>query len=405
MADIVWAGKQTSRPQSGTLTVTTADTGGTITVTVGGTRSVIITPTTTNTTTTASELLAALQASTEGEFSEITWTSSTNVITFVGPADGAPITISKTDGGTNATTLAATGIATPLSPHDVADAANWVGGAVPVDGDTAVFEASAVDALYNLDEFTANTVKVIRRASYTGKIGLPDTNALGYVEYRPTRFETAGVTHTLEQADSDAADQVRMKLTAAGASTVTITGNNAGSVGDEVFDVTGLASTSVVNVSNASVVISPRTADSSTVATIRANNATVTVGPAVTLTTLNVTGGSALVQATYTTLAMDRDASVEVRRAAVGTTTTNDGGTLTWKSTGTFGTLSLGSDGVLDMSQAPATITPTAITMQQGATLNDPAGRLAKTYTITLTRCGVQDVTLDLGTGYAVAVS
>lgn len=409
MANIYWAGKQTRRAQAGTLTVTTADTGGTITVTVGGTKSVIITPTTTNTTTTATELLAALQASAEGEFAEITWTSSTNVITFVGPDDGAPITIAKADGGSNATTLAATGIASPKSPHDFNDAANYAGGVLPDDTDTLIFEDSDVDCLYNLSALTAKTISTIRRNTFTGRVGLPDTNAAGgYVEYRARRLETAGLSHVLQQADGDDAGQIRLKFTSASASTVTVTGNRAGAIGDEPIDLTGLASTSTVNVSGAGVTISPKTSDSSVIAgAIRGNNATITIGPTVTLTssTISITGGRALIQSTYPTLTMDRGAAVEVSRAAVGTTTTNDSGTLLWKSTGTFGTLVLGSTGVIDLSQAPASITPTAITMNEGSQLNDPAGRLAKTYSITLNRCGVQDVTLDLGTNYAVAVS
>lgn len=403
MANIVWAGKQRARAQVGTLTVTSADTGGTITVTVGGTKSVVITPADTNTTNTALQLQTALAASLEGEFSEITWTQATNVVTFTGPADGAPITISKTDGGTNATTLVSAATAA-LSPNDVNDALNWVGG-VPGNADVAVFESGDVDALYNLAVPTAVTFGFLRRASYTGRIGLPDLNSRGYVEYRARRFKYAGVAETIEQSDSDSANQIRLEKTAAGASTINITGNGAPAVGDEPIEITGIASTSVLNVSGAGVVVSPFTADVSTIATIRGNDATITTGPAVTCTTINLTGGNAKLQSTYATLTMDRAANVEVRRAAVGTTTTNDSGTLLWKSTATFGTLVLGSDGVLDLSQAPAAIVPTAITVNSASTIKDPAGRLTKTYSIVFNRCGVQDVSLDLGTNYTAAIS
>jgi hypothetical protein len=405
VANDIWQPKQQARAQVGTLTVTTADTGGTITVTVGGTKSVVVTPSTTDTTTTAAEIAAACAASAEGEFAEITWESALAVVTFTGPDDGAPITVAKTDGGTNATTLATT--VTPLSPHDINDAANWSLGAVPTGADVAVFEAGDVDALYNLAALTAVAFDVIRRATFTGRIGLPDVDEqFGYREYRDTHLETAGTSIQVQQAPGDDAGQVRIRATAAGATAVTVTGSGAsGTPGGEPVEVYGLASTSTVNVANAGVAVGPETDRAATVATVRGVNATVRLGPAVTATTVNLTDCDALILCSYTTLTVDRGGTCEVAGAAVGTTTEIEEGTVLWKSTGTFGTLDVGSDGVMDLAQAPAEVTPTAITLNEGAELNDPAERLARPYDVNLTRTQLDRVTMDLGTHYALTVA
>lgn len=404
MADIFWKGLQRRRAMVRTLTVTTADTGGTITVTVGGTKSVIVTPTTTNTTTTAGEIATACEASTEPEFEEITWTSSGAVVSATGPDDGAPITVAKTDGGSNSTTLAT--LTAALSPYDANDAANYAGGALPVNGDRVVLQDGDVPMKYNLSSLTAVTFTVLRKGTYTGSIGLPDTNPAGYPEYRSTHLETAGVTIELEGASGDQAGQFRFKSTAGSAVTITVRGGNAGAVGYEVVEVHGTPASSVLRIAGGSVAVAPKVGQTATLGTLTASNASLRIGPDVTLSggaTLNNVSASIL-SSWSGTLALD-GGDVSVGGAAAGVLQI-DGGRVVWRSTGNPGNSpAIGSGATLDLSQAPTTLTiGGTITLYAGGTLDDSAGR-GGNYSLQTVRATLAECSWLTNSGRTFAIS
>jgi hypothetical protein len=393
----------------GTLTVGTASTG-TVTVTVGGRKSVIVTPSTTNTTTTAAEIAAACVACAEPEFREIAWSSSGAVVTFTGPADGAPVTVAKTDGGSNATTLN-TSVVAPLSPHDLGDAANYSGNALPSGSDALVFESSAVDAKYNAAALTAITLaSVTRRRSYTGRIGLPALNPAGYPEYRTAEVELDAPAILIEAADGDAAEQVRIKSVSSAAVTLTVQGTgSAAEVGSEAVQVRGLPANSVLRASGGSVQVAALAGHTAALATVAAQNATVWLGAGVTLGNGTLTNCTARVDATSTTLTMLEGGTCDVRgSAAVG----NSGlkvyaGTVTWRSTGATGNSPLvGTGGAVDFSQAPNGVTVGGtVALYAGSTWNDPAGKVTTSYNINLVNCRIDEVRLALGVNKTLAVS
>lgn len=404
MADVFWKGLQRKRAMVRTLTVTTAATGGTITVTVGGTKSVEVTPTTTNTTTTATEIAAACEASTEPEFEEITWASSTNTVTATGPDDGAPITVTKTDGGTNSTSITTTTAA--LSPHDVSDGANYAGGAAPANLDRLVLQDSNVSLLYNLAALTAVTFTVLRKSSFTGGVGLPDTNPAGYPEYRDTHLKPAGTAIEVEGSPFDQAGQFRFESTAGSAVTLTVRGGSPGAVGSEVVEVHGLPAASVLRVAGGSVAVAPKVGQVATLGTLTASNASLRVGSGVTLS-----GGPALTNVSASvlsswsgTLALD-GGDVSVGGAAAGVLQV-DAGRVTWRSTGNPGNSpAVGSGATLDLSQAPATLTiGGTITLYAGATLDDGAGR-GGNYSLQTVRCTLDEVRWVTSNGRTFAVS
>jgi hypothetical protein len=410
MAVVVWSGRQRKRPQRGTLTIGTASTGGTITVTVGGRKSVVVTPTTTNTTTTATELAAACAASTEPEFKEITWTSAGAVVTFIGPADGAPITVAKTDGGSNSTTLNATATA-PLSPHDLGDAANYSGNALPTGSDVLVFENSNVDAKYNADALTGVTLaSVTRRASFTGRLGLPRDNPAGYPEYRTSEVELDAPILYLESANSDAAGQLRIKSVSASAVTVTVTGQpNAAQLGSEAIEVRGLPSSSVLRATGGSIAVATGAGETATLGTLQAADATVRLGSGVTLTNATYTNCTVRQACGSTTLVVQEGGTVEVvQAAAVG----NSGlkvyrGTVRWMSSGATGNSpELGPGGVVDFRNAPTSVTVGGtVSLAAGCGWLDPAGKIATSYSVQLNNCSLRDVTLEVGPDKTLAVS
>jgi hypothetical protein len=130
----------------------------------------------------AAGLRALAAASLEGEFKEITFTSAAAQITARGTA-GVPftMTVSRTSvSGTIATTttIAATG------PFHWNNAANWSGGALPVNTDEVFVEATTAQILYGFPTGLA----LARFVQSAGLVGLPDANANGYMEYRATHL-------------------------------------------------------------------------------------------------------------------------------------------------------------------------------------------------------------------------
>lgn len=394
-----WLGRQQTTRQVDTLTVTASAVSGTITVTING-KDVVTTHTTTSTTTGATEVYTALAACTEPEFTELTFANPSNgVVTITGPDDGAPFTASKAQAGGSTCTLSTT--TTAQSPHDFNDAENWSDGSVPGNLDTAVWENTDVDCLYNLSGLSSTTFNVVRRDTFTGQLGLPDYNPAGYWEYRATFLVTAGTTVTLEQAAGDTAGQIRVKPAAGSAVTAVVTGPGAGGTpGNEPIELTGMPASSTLSVTGAGVAVAPLTGQTCTVATLLAIDSTIRLGTGVTLTTANLTNCEALFRVGYTTLTLDRGGQVEVLGAGAGTTTQTDAGTILWRSSGNPGAVKVGSDGTFDASQAPAAFSVTSVEVTgSGWSYLDPANRSGNV-AIDFTRCEVADGTLDLGTHY-----
>ena len=65
---------------------------------------------------------------------------------------------------------------------------------IPIDNDTLVFDSGDVDVLYALDHFRANSIDltVLVTNDYTGQMGNPVDNPLGYTEYRARFFQQRG---------------------------------------------------------------------------------------------------------------------------------------------------------------------------------------------------------------------
>lgn len=399
MATIYWLGRVQKRPQVDTITCTASAVNGTFTATING-KDIIVTHSSTSTTTGATEIYTALAASTEPEFAELTFANATaTTVTVTGPDDGAPFTMTKADAGGSTSTLTTT--TAPKSPHDYNDGENWSGGSVP-GNDTAVWDKGDVDTKYNLSALSAQTTSITRRRTYTGSIGLPDTNPAGYLEYRARYLATAGLTLVIEQAPDDNAAQIRIDTTTAGAAvTATVTGSSVGgTVGSEAIDLTGFPAASVLNVSGASVTASPLQGQAGVVATLLAIDAVIRIGPGATLTTATLVNTDALIRVGYTTLNLDRGGNVEVIGTGTATTTRTEGGTIVWRSSGTPGAVIVGTDGTFDASEAPVAFTVTSMTLVgKDWSLLDPGGKIT-TPAIDFTRCGPQDGTIDLGSHF-----
>lgn len=148
------------------------------------------------TSTAASKLLAAIQASLAGEFQEYVWTANAAVITGVAKTAGIPGEFTNASTGGTAGTLSNTTPAT--GPNFFDQAGNWSGGTLPINGDSWFFDASSPDALFGLEYFFTNSIvpASINTDNYRGSIGLPavrgsnafaigPSSGVSYPEYRP----------------------------------------------------------------------------------------------------------------------------------------------------------------------------------------------------------------------------
>ena len=414
----IWTGASATIPQGDLVTINSATstdtysfatgTGKTVTYTAGGSDT---------TATIAAGLFALCNASTEPDFTEITFAYvSGATFTATGPADGAPM--ANAVGGTGSSTLTTPTAA--VSPHDYSLAANWLSGTAPGSGDSVTFDGaySTIPCKYNLGYADTTSLSSWKRlATFAGQgtmIGLPAWNPAGYEEFRQTYCQVDSTSITIQQADSDATPCIKVQGTNASATTATIIGVGQGGFGgfsgstptDYTIEIFGLPASSIVHGVNANIGIAVEAGQTCTVATLLLNNCTGLVGTGVTLTTPTVNGGSVQINCSYTTLTINSGATVVVGGAATpGTSIIINSGTCQWQSTGALSATTIGSLGTLDMSVAPAVVAVGTITLLPGGTLNDPNQRLTRSFTISATSAQMSQVNLNLGTGFTAAIT
>ena len=127
------------------------------------------------------------------EFREVVSTVSGSVVTLKSYVPGVPFTLTVSD--TAASGALATSVTVAATGKNFAsNAANYTGGSLPADDDNLVFDSGDVSVLYGLTYFRDNAIdlNITRTTDYSGQIGLPPQNNLGYVEYRQRYFQWRG---------------------------------------------------------------------------------------------------------------------------------------------------------------------------------------------------------------------
>lgn len=185
-----WIGNGQQIAMQDSLQVTAVAIGGVLTTTING-KNISYTCVTGDTVIIAATNWAALlNASTvPPEFTEMTWANpSDGVITATANTTGTPFTLTKSQSGGATCTLTHTTVNS--SQSDVNNAANWIRNGVaslPQNGDDVVLANTSIPLLWNLDLLSGILLNSwTRYQSFTGTVGLPENNPLGYVEYRPT---------------------------------------------------------------------------------------------------------------------------------------------------------------------------------------------------------------------------
>lgn len=390
MATVYWLGFAQAVPGVRTLTIGGAPAAGdTVTVTVTGSgKFVKYTVVTGDTTSTVASAVQALwAASPEAEVTEITATVSGAVVTFTGPSDGAPFTITSSKTGT--VTVTDANVTTETGPHHADNVTNYSGGTLPSNGDTLVFAQGANGPKYALTAITATGLTVRRDAEFTGQIGLFEDSPNGYREYRTQFLDLDFATLNFESSNRDVSQQFRIHSLNGSAVTINVYGADQPQRGQPpVLELYGMPASSTLRGSNASVGVALQPAQTGTVVA-SLTNSVFEAGPGSTLTTPAFVDCAATLRATASTLTVSGDSSevILTNAAAVTGALTVQEGAVRWRSTGSPGSAVVGTGATLDLFNAPAALTAFNVSAYANCTIDNRAGKMAANSVITPVNC------------------
>lgn len=413
MATQRWTGAGANVAQVGTITITGYDATTTYRVTMNS-KVVGVLGTGGTTTTAAAALQAALAASEDPEFQEVTWTQSGAVITATANTPGTPFTATSSVSGGAGTIGAYTATTANSSKNDANNTANWSGGALPGTGDTAIFDDGTVDCLWNLGSAfsAADLTAVIVRDTYRGRIGLPVYSDNGIYEpsYRAGVFTAQTITSlTIEQSNVAGPGWYKFN-TGSTACTLLIKGpvSTGLTPGDEVVWHQGSHASNTLAMEGGSYLGAPLAGQTARQNTIAAVNAHITLTSGFTFSTSGTLHNTTMLSnANIPALTMDgQNTVVRGENAITATTITLKEGVLQWNSSGTITTLGP-VGGIADFSGDRRAKTVTnAVTVYRNGGVNDPNGIVTFSAGIVLTSARISELAvLDVGIGRTLTIS
>jgi hypothetical protein len=402
MATCVWKGVAPAIAQVVTVTV-----GGTIEATDifnmtinGKTLSVVAGSTVAATVATAiAAAWNALSATSWPEFAEITALATTGgAFTLTADTAGVPfaVTLATTETGGGAAddqTFTQSATTANSGPNDWSVAANWSGGAVPVDDDTIVFENSITSALYGLDQSAITADLLTIKQSFTGTIGLPRTNAAGYVEYRDTYLAIS--PDVVDIGGGEGIGSGRIKINTGSVQTALTVLNSGTGLDSGVYAVVwkGTHASNAVALMEGELDIAPFASEVATCLTLRqgeSNAAKIRCGSGVTVGTITNTGGNMIVDTTTAAVTAITQTAGELTINGMTnavTSLTVWGGVVKYNTAGTLTAGIVGSGATLDFRGDMRAKTVTALTRYDGADIQDPAAIVTWTNGIDFSGC------------------
>ena len=367
MATYVFSGGATPIAQVDTLTVGgTVEAGDKFKMTIGG-KTLSVSATAATTTQTATDIATAWNASTIPEFAEITAAAVGSTVTLTADTAGKPFTVTVTTTESDdtaadlqtfvrAATTANSGPNTLIAGNLVNTATGAVAAALPIAGDTLIFENLATDLLYNLDALAAVTLAAVEvRASYTGNIGLPRHTG-AYDEYRPEYFQVGSTLLKVGHGEGSGSARIKIDNLAVAATvsvrhTATSTEN-----GVPAFLWKGTNVANTMQVARGSVGVAIFAGETAQLADLnigyrdsRESDAQVTCGAGVTFpaaSTIDKSGGILNVASSIITILQTAGETVIAGDSLNITTATVQGGDLKYASNGTITNLNVGGEGI-----------------------------------------------------------
>lgn len=419
MATCVWLGSARDVAQVDTATIGgTLEVGDLFTITIGQKTFTYTAATTTVATEAAAMVTAfnALSATLYPEFSRIT-AAYTSGGSFTLTADDAGVPFTATyatteagGGAADAQTFSGSTTTTCTGKNYWDNVSNWSGGAVPVNSDDVYIEDSSVDILYGLAQSAVTLTSLNIAQSFTGSIGNPRTNTLGYYEYRATYLAIGATTINIGRGVGSGSGRLKINT---GTAQTTVNVTNSGTPTDQnVKSIVwkGTHASNVVNITKGSFAAAQFAGETATIATLRvgyssnrAGDSDVWCGTGVTLTTVNISGGTVTLASNSTTLTIT-DGTLTILAGTV-TTLNVDGGKVYQMGTGTITTANIGDGGELNFSRDMRGRTVTNCTLNSGGSLQDPFATGTFTNGVILSRTALADVKLDVGTNKTLTVS
>lgn len=396
-----------------------------LSVTING-KSVSIVSGATSIVTILASLLAALQASVIPEFLEITWTSDASVkILATAKTAGKPftITVSTTENGGGAADSQTFVKTTPVAnsgPADAAIAANYSGGALPITGDTLVFENSTADMLYNLTALSAVTLALLEvKANYTGRIGLPRMNAddtsYPYYEYRPDYFLVGATLCRIGSGPGGGSGRVKINAGSVQTAVSVLGTGGTAENGLGAFIWKGTNAGNQLEALKGSVSVAPFAGETANLSggchiahlENKASDVTVTIGAGVTLDEVTKSGGNLQTESAMALALMAESSGQWTHLAGAIAAAEMNGGTLFYRASDTLGSCKIGGKAVLDFRQDATPVTVGSLEIKSaGCEIHDENGRVTWTSIDPLPEgVGLEDITFRFGKGRTITIA
>lgn len=407
MATNKWTGNAPAIAEVDTLTPASVTIGNIFTATISN-KAVTFTATANTVANVCTGLAAAINASGIAEFQEITAQDNVTDIVITAKTAGRPFTMTSsaaTGAGSGGCTLTHAVATANSGPNDINVATNWSLGAVPVATNDVYFDQSNVDALYNLQVLAAVALNSLTiRASYTGRVGLPDYNGT-YYEYRQKYFQFLSATITIGDGPGNGSGRIKLDPVA---TQTAITVWHTAAPNDPGFESVMLLGTNASNtltIYHGVVAVAGDTSSVATYATINMGlvngsaDASLRCGSGATLTTVNQNAGTVVLNGACTTFNALAGTTVIYGSGAF-TTLTIEGGDVFYESSGTITTLLVGATGTADFTKNLSARTVTNATFTAGATVLDSFKTVTWSNAFLLSHCNLNQVTIDLGTHF-----
>jgi hypothetical protein len=289
------------------------------------------------------------------------------------------------------------------SPSDINDPQNWLRVTAPApgvrqlpqNGDDVVVANTSTPMLWNADQLSAVQFNTYTRwQTFTGTIGLPENNPIGYVEWRATYFKFSGPQGSVPAGglqmvlgQGSAGSGPSRERYNVGSQPTTLTVLAAGTAVDEYgVRFLGVHTQNVIYVmGGVSVGVAMLPGEVSNLNNCEVGNGTLGTGPGVVWTsnaTLTFFGGTGILNSQMTNLLIYNGAQVTIAKDLLTwpQITMQNNATLTWLAGGTVTVLLMQTGSVLDKSQDPRPLTITTGTLfGDTCFINDPLNAI--TYT------------------------
>jgi hypothetical protein len=272
---------------------------------------------------------------------------------------------------------------------------------VPAGGDDVVIQNSSASILYGLDQQSVTLASLSIDQSFTGAIGLPRTNAAGYVEYRGQYLQIKATSITIGAGAGAGSGRIKLDTGAGQCAINVLNSGSPSETGVKSILWKGTHASNTVTLSKGSFAAAMSAGETATIATLKegfrtnsAGDCDVQLGAGCTLAAITKTGGNLEINSSFSTLI--HTAGETVIAAGTPASMTITGGSVRYRTAGTYAQATLGDGGELDFRQSLQPRTGTNTALRAGAILRDPSKTVTFTNPITLD-CQLSDVTLDLG--------